>query len=173
MKIYTKTGDKGDTSLFNGERVSKNDPLIEALGTIDECNSSIGIALAKWPAEPKLSSTKKQLESIQHTLFDLGAVIASKDKNSNPLDPTLLENWIDEIEESVPPLTAFILPGGHEVAAQLHLARTICRRAERVSAQIRIVPALIYLNRLSDYLFMVARLVNISTETKEIQWVAL
>lgn len=170
MKIYTKTGDKGNTTLFNGERIPKNDPHIEALGTIDECNSAIGIALTKWPKNSELTSTKKQLESIQHTLFDLGAAIASNGKISPNLDPDELEKWIDKIATKIPSLTAFILPGGHEIATHIHFARTICRRAERSCVPLEFNPGIIYLNRLSDYLFMAARLVNVITHTKEVQW---
>lgn len=185
VKIYTKTGDKGQTSLFSGQRVPKNDPFIIALGTVDECNSAIGAAISFLRKESVLSSVKEQLEIIQHALFDVGAALATprtKAINSK-LERTrfdhdgieLLEKWIDAMEEKLPELKSFILPGGHPTGALLHLARSICRRAER-----KVIPlnaaadvsdnVLIYLNRLSDYLFVVSRYVNQLTHSQETQW---
>lgn len=163
MRIYTKTGDKGETSLFDGKRVPKNDPVIEALGAVDELNCAIGVALA--------ARTNEQLESIQCTLFELGAVIADSKKTLKSQVENL-EKWIDEMEEKLPPLKAFILPGGHPAAAQLHLARSICRRAERavVALGSKQEELIVYLNRLSDYLFMAARFTNHETETDDIEW---
>lgn len=185
MKIYTKTGDKGETSLFTGQRVPKNDPFIEALGSVDECNSALGSALAFLPKTPELNSTRKQLETIQHALFDVGAALATPRTRAvnSKLDMTrfdhaaieLLEKWIDEIEAQLPPLKEFILPGGHHSGALLHLARSICRRAER-----RALPlhrnadvsdnVVIYLNRLSDYLFCASRYINFCTQAPETHW---
>lgn len=185
-KIYTKTGDKGETSLFTGERVPKNDHFIQAIGTIDECNSAIGAANAHIPKEETFKAVIDQLEIIQHALFDLGAAVATprtKAANSkiektrfDEEETTLLEQWIDEMTQELPPLKTFILPGGHPSGAMLHLARSICRRAER-----EIIPltghadvsesVFVYLNRLSDYLFTVSRYMNHLTNTQETLWV--
>lgn len=184
-KIYTRTGDKGETSLFTGERVSKSNPSMEALGTVDECNSAIGLAVSLLPDNKKFHKTREQLILIQHTLFDLGAALATpRTKASNSkIEKTrfddegtlLLEQWMDEIEEELPPLKTFILPGGHAAGATLHLARSICRRAERL-----IIPlyeksdvsnhVLMYINRLSDYLFMASRYINHVNKTLETPW---
>lgn len=184
-KIYTRTGDKGETSLFTGQRVPKNDPFMHALGTVDECNSSIGSAIALLPKEPQFQPIIEQLETIQHALFDLGAALATPRTRAadakiektrfDEEETELLEKWIDEMTQELPPLKTFILPGGHPAGAMLHLARVICRRAER-----EIVPlgnhadvtesVLIYINRLSDYLFTVSRFVNHRTDTPETLW---
>ena len=181
-KIYTKTGDKGETSLFTGERVKKNNPFIDALGIVDETNSTIGIAIALLPENEQI---KKQLETVQHALFDVGAALATpltratdKKLNQTRFDDqaiSQLEQWIDQMHSELPPLKNFILPGGHPSAATLHQARSICRNAERT-----IVPlnehhdvsdfVLIYLNRLSDYLFAAARYVNFISNTPETTW---
>jgi len=185
MKIYTKSGDKGQTSLFTGERVAKNDLFIEALGDVDECNSSLGVAISLLHDNQDLTETKKQLEAIQHTLFDVGAAIATPRTKAatskiektrfNSDDTIFLENWIDAMETELPKLQAFILPGGHPSGATLHLARSICRRAER-----SVVPLVgqadvdenvsIYLNRLSDYLFVASRFVNFKFKLPETLW---
>lgn len=184
-KIYTRTGDKGTTSLFTGERVNKHHPFIDALGAIDECNCGIGAALSFLPREPKFKAIKDQLETIQHSLFDLGAAIATPRTHASEakIEKTrfskesidILEKWIDAMEEDLPPLHTFILPGGHPTGAMLHLARSLVRRAERV-----IVPLyeqgdvshsiLTYLNRLSDYLFVVSRYSNHALNIPETAW---
>jgi cob(I)alamin adenosyltransferase len=186
VKIYTKTGDSGETSLFSGQRVPKNDPFIEALGSVDECNSAIGIAHSFIGSEPALKHTKDQLEVIQHTLFDLGASLATPRTRSsdNKLERTrfddegteLLEKWMDEMEHALPELHTFILPGGHAAGAFLHLARSICRRAERnvmpLSKKADVSKnVFVYLNRLSDYLFVASRYVNHLYKQPEVQWV--
>lgn len=183
MKIYTKTGDKGETSLFTGQRVSKTSPFFEALGAVDECNSTLGIAIAHLPQTPEMKDVKQQLETVQHALFDVGAAIATPRTSavSSKLEKTrfdheeieMLEKWIDKMEAELAPLKTFILPGGHPAGAFLHLARTICRRAER-----RVIPLnadisetiLVYLNRLSDYLFSLSRYVNASVKCPETKW---
>jgi cob(I)alamin adenosyltransferase len=185
MKIYTRTGDKGETSLYSGERVLKNDPFIEAVGTIDECNSAIGVAVAQLTDSPDLMQLRRQLIDIQHALFDVGAAIATPRTrasttkiNKTRFDQeatTNLERWMDEMEEKLPKLTTFILPGGHPAGASLHLARSVCRRAER-----KLVPlnqhadvadsVFIYINRLSDFLFMASRSVNKSLGCLETPW---
>lgn len=185
MKIYTRTGDDGTTSLFSGNRVKKSDLFIDAVGTIDECNSFIGFALSQMSLEQELDKVKLQLNAIQHALFDLGAHVAtplqqsSKEKiKKTRFDETStaeLESWIDEYQALLPPLKNFILPGGDPAGSALHLARSICRRAERIlvdlfeQKQIN-HESLVYLNRLSDYLFVLARYVNLVTHSPELDW---
>jgi len=185
MKIYTRTGDKGTTSLFTGERVNKNHDYIEALGAVDEGNSSIGFALSLMPEDISLKIIKEQLTLIQHTLFDVGAAIATprsshedKKKEKTRFDnegSKLLEKWIDEMETQLSPLKQFILPGGHPAGAALHVARSLIRRAERCIAPLFkqedvSEPVLVYLNRLSDYLFVASRFLNHLLEVPETTW---
>jgi cob(I)alamin adenosyltransferase len=185
VKIYTRTGDKGTTSLFTGQRVSKSDSFIEALGEVDEGNSSIGLAISLLPKEPFYHSIKEQLEIIQHALFDVGAALATPrtSQQTKKIDKTrfdqeeirLLEKWIDEMETGLPPLKTFILPGGHPAGATLHLARSIIRRAERATVPLYeqadvVEDILIYLNRLSDYLFVVSRFLNYYLKVPETSW---
>ncbi len=185
MKIYTRTGDKGMTSLFSGERVPKNNPFIEAVGTVDEGNSSLGLALSFLPKDAAFTQIREQLEMIQHALFDVGAALATPRTchEAKKLEKTrfdheaieLLEKWIDFMDAQLPPLKTFILPGGHPAGAALHLSRSIIRRAERL-----VIPlyeqadvtqsVLVYLNRLSDYLFMLSRFVNHQLQLPETQW---
>jgi cob(I)alamin adenosyltransferase len=191
MKIYTRTGDDGLTGLFGGPRVSKDDLRIEAYGTTDELNSVLGVARAALSAhlpgafdEPErtgeaastrpgawIADLDRWLERIQHELFNLGADLAtpldSKAKVKRIEQPRIdvMEKDIDRFETGLAPLTAFILPGGSDVAAHLHVARTLCRRAERrvvgLSRRDDINPlCAVYLNRLSDALFVAARLAN-------------
>ncbi|MDN7247468.1 cob(I)yrinic acid a,c-diamide adenosyltransferase [Planococcus shenhongbingii] len=171
MKIYTKTGDKGTTSLVYGTRVAKNDVLVEAYGTCDEANSMIGLAVGHLHNE--FFEEKEELETVFHeiqtTLFHVGAELATpKGKEVKwkltAEDIAKLEQWIDQFDAEVPALKNFILPGGHPTGAALHLARTVVRRAERASISIGndVSPnVLAYLNRLSDFLFVAARLVNL------------
>ncbi|GAB4225493.1 MAG: cob(I)yrinic acid a,c-diamide adenosyltransferase [Chlamydiales bacterium] len=185
MKIYTKTGDKGDTSLFNGERVSKSDEKIHTLGTLDECNATLGLAISYLPDEPKFKKVHNQLIEIQHALFDIGAAVATPRSSSNEkkINQTRFDNqatksvedWIDEWDKELPPLKTFILPGGHPSAAVLHLARNICRRAERHAVPLSLhedvsEQVMMYLNRLSDYLFVLSRVVNHLTGIQESPW---
>ncbi len=158
MAIYTKTGDKGTTSLASGERVAKTDVRIEAYGTVDELNSWIGLLRAEIENE-KLKIENDQLAWIQNKLFNLGAWLsAAPGEWITAEDVSQLERWIDEIQAVVPPLRAFVLPAGGEVVCRCHVCRTICRRAERrmIEAQAN-ETALKWVNRLSDYLFMFAR----------------
>jgi cob(I)alamin adenosyltransferase len=179
MKLYTKTGDDGTTSLFSGGRVSKHHLRVEAYGTVDELNSVIGVARAHQP-HPQ---TEEWLERIQNQLFHLGADLAT------PLDAKAdwvvrleaetvrwLETTIDTLTEPLPELKNFILPGGSLVAAQLHVARTVCRRAERLVVALKEheavnEQALIYLNRLSDFLFTLARWENWQSGIAEEKWI--
>ncbi len=186
MKIYTKTGDSGETSLFGGTRIKKTDERIQAHGHIDELNAQLGLAIATVGSHPQLESVKEILRPIQHQLFVLGSHLATPYTNGNTPDslPTFeegfveqLEQLIDALEESLTTLKTFILPGGHPAAAQLHLARTVCRRAERAVVALahnqEILPAIMrYLNRLSDLLFVLARSVNAKTGNPETEWVA-
>ena len=178
MKIYTKSGDSGETGLFGGQRVPKDDPRIEAYGTVDEVNAVLGLALARCQ-DPDLRAL---IERVQAELFGVGADLATPaDVDSayvRRVDETSierLETEIDAWEESLPPLKNFILPGGSEVGAILHIARTVCRRAERsvvkLSEQAAINPNIQrYLNRLSDWLFTLARLVNQHNGMTETPW---
>ncbi len=175
MKIYTKTGDKGATSLFGGDRVSKASVRLHAYGTIDELNALLGVVLAR---EDLPENVRRELDEIQHVLFLLGTDLATplKEHMKVPrmeMDRTVtLERWIDAHTQDLPELTTFILPGGSDVAALLHQARTICRRAERWLAELMQneeinTAAIIYVNRLSDYLFTAARASNKSLHIED------
>jgi len=180
MKIYTKTGDTGDTSLFGGTRVPKSSIRIDAYGTVDELNAQVGVVRTLNPA----AEVDALLEQIQHQLFVLGADLAApfetvpaNRKRIQQQDIHMLEEIIDRWDAQVDPLKSFILPGGSPVSAQLHVARTVCRRAERVvdalgrKERIGNYP-LVYLNRLADFFFVAARYVNKLTETTETKWTA-
>ncbi|EJB05297.1 ATP:cob(I)alamin adenosyltransferase [Rhizobium leguminosarum bv. trifolii WSM597] len=172
-KIYTKTGDDGTTGLVSGPRRAKDDLRVEAYGTIDEANSAIGLARLHTSGLPELDA---MLMSIQNDLFDLGADLATPDTGEPPAYEPLrivekqvdrVEHDIDRLNAGLQPLTSFVLPGGSPAAAQLHLARTIVRRAERLmvalartDGEIVSEPARKYINRLSDFLFVAARHAN-------------
>jgi cob(I)alamin adenosyltransferase len=178
MKIYTKTGDKGETGLFRGPRVPKHDFRVEAYGNVDELNAILGVLLAQIQ-DPE---TRNLVESIQHELFEIGADLATPIQEND--DPRMriteeftnrLEKAIDSVESKLPELAYFILPGGSPSGAMLHLARTICRRAERSITQLQaadaINPEIIrYINRLSDLLFTLARAENQLASKPEIPW---
>jgi len=181
MKIYTRGGDKGETALFGGGRVGKDALRVEAMGGVDELNAVLGWAM---PAVAD-DTVRARLESVQHDLFALGAELATPAPaagRTRPETPGLpegrvaeLEGWIDEAEETLPALTAFVLPGGVAGAAALHLARTVCRRAER--SVVRLSHAdevgsevIAYLNRLSDLLFVLARGENHRAGAGDIEW---
>lgn len=179
MKIYTKTGDQGDTSLFAGGRVSKEAPRVEAYGTIDELNACLGMICAQLSDAEVLDCLRR----IQMELFDVGSdlatPIAATTRKPIPrirAEQTLrLEQWIDRYEEELPPLTRFILPSGSLAGATLHFARTVCRRAERRVVALSKVETINlelirYLNRLSDFLFVLARLVNQRAQMPETIW---
>lgn len=187
MKIYTKTGDKGTTALFGGTRVPKHHIRIESYGTVDELNSNIGLVRS----QPEIDSKSKEtLIHIQDKLFTLGATLATdpkkatlksgKDRLNIPKvkddDVTLLEKEIDRMNEDLPPITHFVLPGGSNIVALCHVARCVCRRAERITthlAEIEEVDSTViqYLNRLSDYLFVLARKLSHTAQAEEIKWV--
>ena len=162
--IYTKTGDKGTTSLANGERVAKTDVRIEAYGTVDELNSFIGLL--------RVTAESEQLAWIQNKLFNLGALLsAAPGEWISEADVHQLEQWIDAMQAVVPPMRAFILPTGGEAVCRCHVCRTICRRAERrmLEAQSDEI-ALKFVNRLSDYLFVLARFLSYQNGEKESIW---
>lgn len=179
MKIYTKTGDKGLTALLGGTRVHKDAPRIQAYGEVDELNALLGLVVVECPHEP----IRKTIGEIQVALFSLGAQLASPTGDSKVEVITAkhvdsLERQIDVITETLAPLKNFILPGGTRTGALLHCARTVCRRAERNTVHLMQLPGesvdqwvLIYLNRLSDFLFVLARLANQLEGVADIPWV--
>jgi len=197
MKIYTRTGDKGQTSLFGGERVEKSHTRVQAYGTLDELNSQIGLCISILKSTP-LASQKKSLDLLlqtQRDLFAIGSWLASREaservskgeeafagdrKNRTHIDEkniSSLENAIDSWEEKLEPMKTFILPGGSLLASHIHMARTICRRAERETIIAResgeLIPdlAIQYLNRLADALFVFSRFVNFESGVKEDPW---
>jgi len=178
-KIYTRTGDDGSTGLVGGGRISKADPLMAAIGDVDEANSAIGVALASIDDDDD-DGTATTLRRIQNELFDLGADLATPLDRDGGLRVTAeqidrLEREIDAMNEHLSPLASFVLPGGAAGAAQLHLARAIVRRAERsavaATAETALNPkALTYINRLSDWLFVAARRLN-NSGASDVLWV--
>ncbi len=180
MKVYTKKGDLGKTSILGQNEVDKDDLRITAYGTVDELNSVIGMVSSSTDTSKQI---KDQLTSIQNNLFSLGSELASLPEVFEKLnldrvddnDIKDLEHWIDALTEPLPTLKSFVLPGGNQTNAVAHLARTVCRRAERccvsLNKQIDLRPEVVrYLNRLSDYLFTVARSISHSTGSKEVEW---
>ena len=179
-KLYTRLGDRGETSLFGGGRVPKDHLRVDAYGQLDELSAALGLLIVALPAD----ALRHQLQQVQNELFDLGAELATPPESrlQYKLPPGVeesdwrrLEKLLDEYDAQVPPLRAFVLPGGHETAAREHLARTVCRRAER--AVVRLAheeevrdDVITYLNRLSDFLFVVARLLNVRAGVPEIEW---
>lgn len=176
MKLYTKTGDDGSTGLIGGQRVPKDDPRVAAYGDVDETNAAIGLAAVACAGGP----IAEQLRVIQETLFTVGAELANPDSNvRTPAIGTAhidqIEHWIDEACDLVAPLRNFVLPGGSEAAARLHHARTVCRRAERLTVSLAARQpvdhlVIVYLNRLSDLLFALARLANQLAGVDDIPW---
>ena len=186
-KVYTRTGDGGTTRLVGGQEVAKDDPRIEAYGTVDELNSVLGLARAFVPAAEAPASARDRLEkllgSVQNDLFEVGSDLATRSADRwegmvrvGGEDATRLERWIDEFNDELPALENFILPGGGPVAGHLHQGRTVCRRAERRVASLMRSEAdvgdgcLVYLNRLSDLLFVLARWVAKSLGERELLW---
>jgi len=179
VKIYTKTGDSGETSLFDKSRVSKADARVDAYGEVDELNACLGAARAAR-LDADLTGV---IEQIQSELFAVGARLADPSRKIAPrvekaavteVEVTQLEMMIDRLDEQLPPLRRFILPGGSTAGALLHLARTVCRRAERRVVSLgpgAVEPIIIvYLNRLSDLLFVMARVANQRAGTTEVEW---
>ncbi|GIV34378.1 MAG: cobalamin adenosyltransferase [Chitinophagales bacterium] len=178
MKIYTKTGDEGLTSLFGGKRVSKSDLRIESYGTVDELNSWIGLLMDHL----EKGHTHKLLNQIQERLFTIGAMLAAdpakpalKKPDLHEEDVVLLEQEMDRMNESLKPLQYFVLPGGHPLVSWCHVARCVCRRAERRVVALHdreplYLPVIQYLNRLSDYLFVLARYIAWQQGVEERPW---
>ena len=186
MKVYTKTGDTGTTALFGGTRVSKHHIRIESYGTVDELNSHIGLI-----RDQDMSDLYKNvLIEVQDRLFTVGAILATPPaketlKNGQPRlqnlgivesDIEFLENEIDTMEEALPPMTHFVLPGGHTTVSYCHIARCVCRRAERLAVHLNDIEptderVIKYLNRLSDYLFVLARKLSHDLNADEVQWI--
>ena len=186
MKVYTKTGDTGTTALFGGTRVSKNNIRIESYGTVDELNSYIGLI-----RDQEINTLYKNvLIEIQDRLFTVGAILATPPEKETlkngekrlqnlgilETDIDFLEKEIDSMEESLPQMTHFVLPGGHTTVSYCHIARCVCRRAERLAVQLNDIEptdelVIKYLNRLSDYLFVLARKLSFDLNAKEVQWI--
>ncbi|MDP2480586.1 MAG: cob(I)yrinic acid a,c-diamide adenosyltransferase [Candidatus Palauibacterales bacterium] len=189
MKIYTRGGDEGETGLLGGTRVSKTDPRVEAYGTIDELNTSLGLALA-LDHGGVLDADAEELRGVQGDLLTVGAGLAAahpdreRERGTVPRLPedrvAEIEAWIDRLASELPELDAFLLPGGCPAGAQLHVARTVCRRAERAAVRLAnqrpgaagdpVSETLPYLNRLSDLLFMLARAANHRAGSPEAEW---
>ncbi len=186
MKVYTKTGDTGTTALFGGTRVSKHNIRIESYGTVDELNSHIGLVRD----QDMNVAYKKVLVEVQDRLFTVGAILATPPekellKNGQPRlqklgiiesDIEFLEKEIDAMEEALPPMTHFVLPGGHPTVSYCHIARCVCRRAERLAVHLNDIEptdemVIKYLNRLSDYLFVLARKLSHDLNADEVQWI--
>jgi cob(I)alamin adenosyltransferase len=186
MKIYTKTGDSGTKALFGGTRVSKHHIRIESYGTVDELNSHIGLIRD----QDINNSYKEVLKEVQDRLFTVGAILATppeKEKLKNgqsrlqnlgiiASDIEYLENQIDQMEEALPPMTHFVLPGGHTTVSYCHIARCVCRRAERLEDHLNDIEptdemVITYLNRLSDYLFVLARKLSFDLNADEVKWI--
>ena len=186
MKIYTKTGDNGTTALFGGTRVPKHHIRIDSYGTVDELNSHIGLI-----RDQNINQQYKNiLISIQNKLFTVGAILATDPEkmilkngkerlNINKIsneDIKILEREMDTMNEALPPMTHFVLPGGHQTVSFCHIARCLCRRAERLASALNelepfLPEALIYLNRLSDYLFVLARKLSHDLQADEVKWI--
>ena len=176
--LYTRTGDDGTTSLVDGTRIAKDSVRLEAYGTLDEFSSFLGVVLSHKDCPEEL---KGQMLEVQSLLFDFGAYLATPAAEGEPKvsgvdeDLSKLESWIDALDEQTPKIQKFVLPGGSELAAHCHVARTVCRRAERriltLSATEYVDPQLLsYINRLSDYLFIAARFINFMSGIDEIVW---
>ena len=186
MKVYTKTGDRGTTALFGGTRVPKHHIRIESYGTVDELNSHIGLI-----RDQEINDLyKKVLIEVQDRLFTIGAILATPPdketlKNGQPRltidrisesDINFLEKEIDTMDNSLPQMTHFVLPGGHTTVSFCHIARCVCRRAERLAVQLHEIEptdeqVIVYLNRLSDYLFVLARKLSFDLQADEAQWI--
>lgn len=181
MKIYTRTGDAGETTLFGGGRVSKDHHRVAAYGAVDELNAGVGLAVSRALDDV----VRGRLQAVQHDLFSVGAILATPPRDDGSVHPhvppmprdriTEMETWMDEAETELAPLTQFVLPGGSDGAVALHLARTVCRRAERAVVHLAtlepvdrdVVP---YLNRLSDLFFTFARLENVRADVPDVAW---
>ncbi len=185
MKLYTRSGDDGTTGLFGGGRVSKDHPRIEAYGTVDELNACIGLAASACrSAQPYEARLLAIFSQVQSRLFDIGADLATPADSKAAaqvvrIDQAFvqeIEAWIDEVDGTNPPIRTFVMPGGSELAARLHVARTVCRRAERLMIHLGHTEpvsegAIIWMNRLSDLLFAMARQANHAQGIADVPWV--
>lgn len=176
-KIYTKTGDKGETMLADCSSISKASPILSAIGLIDSLNVALGHSVLAAKEMNTRPSQQAQLVYLQNRLFDLGAELAqaTQVEKITAADTTLLENWIDEITKEIPPLTSFVLPGGNKFSLALHTARCQCRQAELACWQINkeykiSAELLIFLNRMSDYFFALSRLACHEADESELLW---
>ncbi len=181
-RIYTRRGDAGETSLVGGQRIAKDTLRIECYGTVDELNAFIGLACVSAESDARLASVAAILGRVQHELFNLGSILATLPEDVHPRQARVtdaeihnLETQIDSMNEFLPPLRSFVLPGGSRINAELHVCRTICRRAERLAvslARAEEVPSEVirYLNRLSDALFVGSRWVNRALGVPEVLW---
>ncbi|MBI1897596.1 MAG: cob(I)yrinic acid a,c-diamide adenosyltransferase [Acidobacteria bacterium] len=181
-RIYTRQGDRGETHLAGGQRVSKDSQRIECYGTVDELNALVGLARESAASDQRLAPLAAILKRIQHELFNLGAILATRPEDVHPKQARItavevgqLEREIDEMNAPLPALRSFVLPGGSRLNAELHLCRTVCRRAERVAVALsreEQVPseAVQYLNRLSDALFVWSRWASQVTGVAEVLW---
>lgn len=186
MKIYTKVGDKGTTRLVDGSCVEKHNPRVEAYGSVDELNSYVGVVISEIAQLEALRPQMATLQKLQHHLFRIGSLVATNtDKDMNLFQSLpqieenhiqLLEQHIDQMTADLPVLKSFILPSGHPAVASAHVARTLCRRAERRVSEVyqthpeTLQNVLMYLNRLSDYLFTLARFIGLKTNSTEVVW---
>lgn len=187
MKVYTGTGDGGKTSLFSGERIAKSDARIDAYGDVDELNAVVGSVAAALPDHPEAKALEQQLTQIQVDLFQMGALLATApdSPSADSLKPLSdehsrrLEHQIDAMQSKLSTLNAFILPGGHPAAAGAHVARTVCRRVERRVVllagadqliKMGLEEMLVYINRLSDYFFVLARYCNHLAGVEDVLW---
>lgn len=181
-RIYTRTGDEGQTGLVGGQRVAKDSPRIDCYGTVDELNAFVGLARVSAAADPRTAKLAAILLRVQHELFNLGSLLATLPADLHPKQPRVgeaevvrLEREMDEMNADLGPLRSFVLPGGSRLNAELHAARTVCRRAERLAVALARAgeveaEAVRYLNRLSDALFVSSRWANFLLGAEEVLW---
>ena len=182
MKIYTKKGDQGRTSLVDGSPIEKSHVRLDSYGSIDELSSHLGLLISYLRDDDSLSSLADELVSIQEWLFQLGSQLACSNEEMAKKLPTIseseittLEKTMDEWEKELPPLKNFILPGGHKAASQAHICRTVSRRAERFCVRLSEIeklnfPAIAFMNRMSDYFYSLARMINLKSSTPDVEW---
>lgn len=182
MKIYTKTGDRGQTSLVDGSKLSKSHLRLESYGTVDELNSHMGMLISMLENVAELKPELLLMQKVQVWLFQMGSQLACSDPKLAKKLPNITEQEIKDLEvqmdqwdQELPPLKNFILPGGHQASSQAHICRTVCRRCERICVRLEeqealSFPAVPFLNRLSDYFYVLARLINHRLKIASIEW---
>ncbi len=182
MKIYTKNGDQGQTTLVDGSPIAKSDARLKTYGTVDELNAHVGLLTSMLDNEANLKPIVSDLRELQNWLFQLGSQLACANAEMAKKLPTIeesqitrIETWIDQWDQELPSLKNFILPGGHLAASQAHVCRTVARRAERACVSLNdlselSLPAVAFLNRVSDYFFVLSRLINHRMEVASIEW---